>query len=157
LKIHRREQIQRSLRSLAESYSATMHLMEETLSLLCDELALDPVTYFRTRPVPATGDASTGKLKIDPALLTVTCRGKVCFLGNTLPFKFLVLLARRCNTYVAYDDLLAEVWEGDIRSKEAVRSVAKTLRSRLRQAGLRDVADAIDGTVRGHYALKLAL
>ena len=47
--LHRREQIQRSLRSLAESYAATIELMQQTFGLLCEELALDPVTYLHTR------------------------------------------------------------------------------------------------------------
>jgi hypothetical protein len=47
----RREQIRRSLSSLAESYAATMELMERTLSLLCEELALDPWTYVRIESI----------------------------------------------------------------------------------------------------------
>jgi hypothetical protein len=45
----RRDQIRRSLSSLADSYAATMELMEQTLSLLCEELALDPWAYYQTR------------------------------------------------------------------------------------------------------------
>jgi DNA-binding winged helix-turn-helix (wHTH) protein len=86
--------------------------------------------------------------------LSVTFQGKDCFLGNTLPFKFLSHLARRPNAYVSYEDLLADVWRG-VRSDSAVRSVVKALRARLRRAGLDGLADAIDGTVAGHYALKL--
>ena len=37
-------------------------------------------------------------------------------------------------------------------SHEAIRSVVKTLRSRLRQAGMKNLADAIDGSVPRHYA-----
>jgi DNA-binding response OmpR family regulator len=151
----RREQIQRSLRSLAESYRATMGLMEQTLALLCEELSLDPLTYFQTRSLSEPAQASQPGLLVDPSVLSVTFRGKVCFLGNTLPFKFLRRLAQRPNTYVTYEDLLAEVWQG-VRSDEAVRSVAKTLRNRLRRAGLADLAAAIDGTVPGHYALRLS-
>jgi hypothetical protein len=131
-----------------------MELLEQTLAMLCEELSLDPAAYFqaRSRPQPPPGGPS-GFL-IDPGLLSVSFRGKVCFLGNTLPFKFLCRLAQRPNTYVTYEALLSEVWEG-VRSDEAVRSVAKTLRNRLRRAGLPDLAEAIDGTVPGHYALKL--
>jgi hypothetical protein len=154
METRRRDQIQRSLRSLAESYRATMELMEQTLALLCEELSLGPLTYFQARPGLRPDPAAEPGLRIDPALLSVHFRGKACFLGNTLPFKFLCRLARRPNTYVTYEDLLSEVWEG-VRSDDAVRSVAKTLRGRLRRAGLADLAGAIDGSVPGHYALRL--
>jgi hypothetical protein len=45
----RREQIQRSLRSLADCCAATLETMEQTLALLGDDPTLDPLTYFRTR------------------------------------------------------------------------------------------------------------
>lgn len=154
METRRRDQIQHSVRTLAESYRATMELMEQTLGMLCEELALDPVTYFQALPGPRSAPAEPAGFMIDPGVLSVHFRGKVCFLGNTLPFKFLCRLAQRPNTYVSYEALLSEVWEG-VRSDDAVRSVAKTLRNRLRQAGLADLADAIDGTVPGHYALKL--
>lgn len=150
----RRDLIQRSLRGLAESYTATMDLLEQTLSLLCDELALDPLTYFRTRRNLSRPEPGPEHFITDPSFFTATFRGKTCFLGNTLPFKFLGRLARRRNTYVTYEDLLFEVWENR-RSDSAVRSVAKTLRRKLRQAGMSDLAAAIDGTVPGHYALRL--
>ena len=150
----RREQIQHALRTLVDSYRATKGLMEQTLSLLCEELALDPLSYLQTRTMPRGAPTGQQGFMIEPTGLSVTYQGKVCFLGNTLPFKFLCRLARRPNTYVTYEDLLTEVWQG-VRSDEAVRSVAKTLRNRLRQAGLPDLADAIVGTVSGHYALML--
>jgi DNA-binding response OmpR family regulator len=131
-----------------------MDLMEQTLDMLCEELALDPLTYIQARPTSRAGPVGQYDFMIDPGFLSVRHKGRVCFLGNTLPFKFLCRLAQRPNAYVSYEDLLTEVWAG-VRSDDAVRSVAKTLRSRLRQAGLGDLADAIDGTVSGHYALKL--
>jgi hypothetical protein len=93
-------------------------------------------------------------------LIAPCCRstsgGKTCFLGNTRPFRFLARLAQRPNAYIPYEDLLSDVWQG-LLSDSAVRSVAKALRQRLRQAGLGDLADAIDGTVAGHYTLRLRL
>ncbi len=150
----RREQIRRSLTQLADSYRATMEVMEATLALLCEELSLDPLAYLRSRTPPPRGDDPAG-LVIDPGLLTVHFRGRACFLGNTLPFHLLTRLARRPNTYVSYEDLLTEVWDGGLRSDTAVRSVVKTLRQKLRDAGLAELAAAIDGTSRGHYALRL--
>jgi hypothetical protein len=88
------------------------------------------------------------------SLLSVTFRGKTCFLDNTLLFKLLASLSQRPNAYLSYEDLLSNVWEG-VRSDATVRSVVKALRQRLRGAGPGELADAIDGTVAGHYALKV--
>src|SRR5262245_41985949 len=111
----RRDQIARSLCRLTEIYVATMQL-------LCDEFALDPLPYLQGQPLQATR-SSPRSLVVDRSLLSVIFRGKQCFLGNTLPFKFFSLLAQRPNTYFTYDDLLAEVWQGDKRSDGAIRSV----------------------------------
>jgi DNA-binding response OmpR family regulator len=151
----RRKIIQRSLASLAQSNAANMQLLEQTLSLVCEELSLNPWSYFYAHVVPRD-DAQPARadLVIDAARFSVHFRGRNCFLGNTLPFRLLARLAQRPDTYVSHEDLLAEVWEG-VRSEGAVRAVVKTLRQRLRRAGLGELADAIDGTVRGHYALRL--
>ena len=151
---HRREQIQRSLRSLADCCAATLEIMEQTLALLGDELTLDPLTYFRTRVRPHDPAPSPRSLLIDAAQRTVHYRGRTCFLRGRLPFRLLTRLARRPNTFVSHDDLLDDVWEGAVRSDDAVRSAVKALRQKLRQAGLDDLADAIDGTLPGHYALR---
>ncbi len=92
--------------------------------------------------------------RINHSLLSVTHQGKNCFLGNTLPFRVLVRLLRRPNSYVSNETLLEEIWEG-IRSPEAVRSVVKTLRAKLRDAGLEALSKGIDGTVKGHCAILL--
>jgi DNA-binding response OmpR family regulator len=89
-------------------------------------------------------------------MLSVNFEGKACFLGNTYPFKLIACLARRPNTYVTHEVLLSEVWEG-IRCNATVRSAVKVLRKKLRQAGMAALADAIDGSTSGHYALKLKL
>lgn len=155
METRRRTQIQQSLRSLADSYKVTMELMEKTFDLLCEELELDPLTYFRTRGVPAPVQTGKHVFAVDSTVLSVTYRGKVCFLGDTLCFKLITYLARRPNAYFTYATLLADVWDGAVRTDDAVRSVVKILRTKLRQAGLADLANAIDGTVRRHYALKL--
>lgn len=151
---HRLEQLRRSLRTLVDNYRATIDLMEGTLALLSDALTLDPLTYFQTRTSPQAAAPVPQPRLVDPATFAVNFRGKVCFLGNGLPFKFLTRLAQRPNAYVAYEDLLAEVWDRNV-SDAAIRSVVKVLRQKLRRAGLADFADAIDGTASGYYALKL--
>jgi DNA-binding response OmpR family regulator len=155
LDTRRREQIQRSLRSLADCYAATLETMEQNLTLLGDELTLDPLTYFRTRVRAQGPSPGPQPLRIDPNRRTVYFRGRTRFLGGRLPFRLLGRLARRPNTFVSHEDLLEDVWDGAVRSDDAVRSAVKALRQRLRPAGLGDLADAIDGTVPGHYALRL--
>ena len=97
---------------------------------------------------------SDGRPVVDRTTFTVHWGGKTCFLGNTLPFKFMERLARRPNQLVPCDQLLDEVWQC-CRSREAMRSVVKVLRQKLGQAGMKDLAGAIDGTTVGHYGLML--
>src|SRR5260370_15742655 len=154
METHRREQIQRSLRSLAKSHAAQMALLEEMLDLVGEEYSLDPSSYFQRTPLSRSLQGNKLSLLVDRGLFSITLQGKACFLGNTFPFKFLSHLAQRPNRYVSYEDLLTDVWQGT-RSDSAIRSVVKTLRTKLRQSGLADLASAIDGSVFGHYALKL--
>lgn len=147
--------IRQTLKNLAEAQAATVTLMEEALALMTEELALDPITFWKSRGSPFAVLSTTTKTNLfDTEMLTVTFQRKSCFLGNTLPFRFFVRLARRPNTYVTYEDLLEDVWEG-VRTDDAIRSVVKTLRSKLREAKMGALAEAIDGSVPGHYALKL--
>jgi DNA-binding response OmpR family regulator len=154
MKPPRREQIQRALRSLAASYAATMELLERTLPLLSEEFSLDPHSNLRAQAAQRRYLHPSNDYLIDGGLLSVNFGGRTCFLGNTYPFKFIACLAQRPNIYVTHEDLLSEVWDG-IRSHSTVRSVVKVLRKKLRQAGMAPLAEAIDGTVSGHYALKL--
>jgi DNA-binding response OmpR family regulator len=151
----KQERIRQTLRSLAEAQSAAITLIEEALALMTEELALDPITFWKTQRSPAAYSTPTKTVLFDTEMLTITFQGKTCFLGNTMPFRLFVRLARRPNTYVAYEDLLNDVWDG-ARTDEAIRSVVKTLRSKLRQAKMGKLAEAIDGSVPGHYGLRLA-
>ncbi len=91
----------------------------------------------------------------DRDTLSIRWRGKTCCLGNTLAFWFFERLARRPGQLVSNQQLLDEVWDG-IRSKEAIRSVVKVLRQKLREAGMEELAIAVDGSNRDHYGLKLS-
>ena len=93
---------------------------------------------------------------MDQSTFSVRHEGRTCFLGNTLPFRLLARLLRRPNSYVSHQILLDEIWEG-IRSPEAVRSVVKTLRAKLRDSGLETLSNGIDGKTKGHYAILLAV
>jgi DNA-binding response OmpR family regulator len=150
----KQEQIRRTLRSLAEVNAAMIDLMERALTLLNEELALAPIAFWRSR-LPTTGaSVSDRNPTVDHGLLSIRFRGRSCFLGNTLPFQLFARLVSRPNVYLPYQELLTEVWHGR-RSDSAVRGVVKRLREKLRQTGMTELAKAIDGTVPGHYALKL--
>ena len=148
-------QVQTTLRQLAEDHAKTVAAcLTEALRVL----GLGPGlfgSFVNQGSRPAGKSAGAGKAKqglLDPQLLSVVYRGKRCFLGNTLPYRLLERLAGQPNRYVSYETLLDEVWHNQ-RSREAVRSVVKVLRAKLRSAGLGTVAAIIDGNVRGHYAL----
>jgi len=153
---NRRDLIALALRGLAESHAATMTFLEQAMNLLSEEFNIDPLTYLQSRPLPPVTAASTRHLVIDRSMLSVTFRGKSCFLGGSLPFKLLCRLAQKPNAYVTYEELLDDVWTYRV-SDGAVRTVVKNLRSMLRKAGMDELANAIDGSVYGHYALRLVL
>jgi DNA-binding response OmpR family regulator len=150
----KRTLIRRTLRSLEESHAATIELMEQTLALLSEELAIDAVTFWKSRTSGIRGTRGGKSLFIGHDRLQVAFHGRTCVLGNTLPFKLLERLARRPNAFVTHEELLSDVWEG-VRSDATVRTAVKRLRQSLRQQGLVDLAQAIDGTVPGRYRLRI--
>ncbi|WP_425619057.1 hypothetical protein NA78x_002787 [Anatilimnocola sp. NA78] len=142
--------IREALRQLAVAHAAAMQQMEQALALLAEMLLPDAGEPLRgARPPPA-------RFEIDRLLFAIKFGGKCCFLGNTLPFRFIERLAAQPNTFLSYEDLLSEVWESNV-SDSAIRSVTKRLRKALCSRGMREVADAIDGSVAGHYSLKLPI
>lgn len=151
----RLDSFRQSLRALAEAFAAMMHILEGTCELLGREAALDPRDFFDRRGSALTlaGDAANPVL--DRSRLTVAFGGRTCFLGNTISFRLLLRLARRPGTFVPYEELLEDVWGGGVRSDTSVRGAIRTLRRKLRGAGLDALAAAIDGTVSGHYGLTL--
>lgn len=154
----RKNQIAASLRGLITAYTKAMAHLEETLALLCRELELGEIAPF-FEPLVAFREFQddsddTNHPVADKTLLSIRWRGKSCFLGNTLPFLFFERLARRPNQYFSYGQLLDDVWEG-LRASSAIHSVVKVLRRKLAEAGMADLAHAIDGSVYGHYGLRL--
>jgi DNA-binding response OmpR family regulator len=130
-----------------------MQVMERTYALLCEELALDPreCLSHSVAPEPPTDHSHP---VVDRSRFTVSCRGRACCLGNTIPFRFLARLAETPERYVSRQDLIDAVWDG-VCSDDALRSVVKNLRRRLREAGLGELADAVDGSEPDHYRLRL--
>ena len=149
----RRDSIRASLRRLVEAQAVTMEVLERTYSLLSEELALDPLDGLNR---PATTDPPRGLSRpvMDPSRFTVTFHGRTCRLGNTLAFRFLTELAERPGRFVSHQSLFEDVWDGQ-RSTDAVRNVVRHLRKKLRRADLDELADAIDGSEPGHYALRI--
>jgi DNA-binding response OmpR family regulator len=152
----RLKEIAESLRRLAANYTSSIAEFEDTLGVLCRKLELDEITVLRphrsTPAVFAPAETRGSELLVDRTDFTVRWNDRSCYLGNSLPFRLLERLSRRPNQYVSSRQLLDEVWGGP-RSKAAIRSVVKVLRQKLRRAGMRDLAQAIDGRTRDHYAL----
>jgi DNA-binding response OmpR family regulator len=145
-----------SLRQLAEGYAAIIaHYdiahYERTIALLAVQLSRP--AHQPARP-SRVGRSRTAELRVLDETLTVAFREQRCFLGNTIPLKlFRRLLAQR-NQFIRHDDLLRQVWEV-IRAPSTIRSAVKILRRQLREAGMKNVADAIDGRIAGHYGLMI--
>lgn len=91
---------------------------------------------------------------IDTANFSVRWRNRTCILGCTLLFRLMDHLVFHANQYVSYEQLLEVVW-GAERSSAAIRSAVFDLRGRLTGSGMSDLAQAIDGSNAGHYALLL--
>ena len=148
----KRVQIREALRQMAAAHAATIQQMEPAMALLAEALQIDgDVEQYS----PTKESSLAGVVRIHRSLLSVEYQGKHCFLGNTLLFRLIERLATKPNKYLPYEDLLSEVWESN-RSDGAVRSVVRRLRVALRSQGMDEVAEGIDGSVPGHYALKLS-
>jgi DNA-binding response OmpR family regulator len=90
---------------------------------------------------------------MDVTTMTVTWRGRTCRITSTISFGILERLAKRPNHFVSFDRLLREVWHG-CREDETIRSSVRHLKSRLHNAGLGELAQAIHGFGR-RYCLTL--
>lgn len=111
-------------------------------------------------PAMARGDGSgrDGRLpppRVNRSMFCVEWEGRACFLGSTRTFHLLECLARRPNRYVSHAQLLSDVWRGDVKEVETIRSVVRHLRDKLRRAKMHALADAIVGTGQA-YGLVLS-
>jgi DNA-binding response OmpR family regulator len=75
-----------------------------------------------------------------------------CYLGSTKRFYIFSHLLVRANQFVSYANLRHDVWHGDMRSNETIRSAVRELRSKLIRARMRKLAIAIR-TKRCHCGL----
>jgi hypothetical protein len=146
------------LARLADACTTAIATVEERIAPIYEELGVSPLRgtppMTNCQSDPANGDGSPRCPICDRSTFSVNWGGKACRLGNTLPFRLIERLARRPNQFFPYAQLLEEIWEGP-RSREAVRSVVKVLRCKLREAKMADLAAAIDGSSSHHYGLIL--
>ncbi|MBK8270667.1 MAG: helix-turn-helix domain-containing protein [Planctomycetes bacterium] len=91
---------------------------------------------------------------MDHSTLSVLWEGQTCQLGYTVLFKLVDRLSRRPNQFVTFDQLLHDVWNGDSRSPDTIRSAVRNLRQKLTDAGMNRLAAAIQGQA-GRYGLIL--
>jgi len=149
------DQIVERLAQLIEAHSNAQILFGQMISAVCEALELDAASIAAVdgRATGSPPRPSARPLPLaDPHTLAVYWNGRTCFLGKTLAFKLFARLARRPNHFLSHDVLLDEVWECRV-TKEAMRSVVKSLKQKLRNAGMEDLAMAIDGSRRECYGL----
>ncbi len=155
----RTEEISDSLKLLAATCAETARQLEATLATISRVFELEDVCSIaavsaRIRRVDLS--SSLSKPVADRSTFSIIFRGKTCFLGNTLLFRFFETLACRPNRYFSHSELLDEVWGGQ-RAQSSIRNVAKRIRDRLILTGMSEVAKAIDGSTPGHFILRLPI
>jgi DNA-binding response OmpR family regulator len=91
---------------------------------------------------------------VDEPTLTLRWANKRCKLGYNRVFRLAARLARRPNQYIPIEELLTDVWDGDLRSPSTVRSTIRHLKDRLNRKGMNDLAAAIQSE-GGRYGLIL--
>lgn len=129
---------------LAETIMTAAICAEELRAIVRADLDGTPRRPFGTNERPI----------VDQSTLSLSWAGKSCHLGCGILFRLADRLARRPNQYIATDQLLRDVWDGSLRSPDTIRSAVRHLRERLRDAGMRDLAAAIQGH-GGRYGLIL--
>ena len=92
--------------------------------------------------------------RVDHGTLSVVWAGKQCYLGSTVLFRLADRLTRRPNHFATESDLLRDVWDGDKKTPSTIRSSIRYLKLRLQEAGMDDLAAAIQ-CEDGMYALLL--
>ena len=101
-------------------------------------------------------DAAASRAPIaDRITFTVRWKGHRCVLRNTKPFLLLERLLEAPNQYITVSALLDSVWPNQILEDSTVRTTVRNLKQKLRESGLAALADAIDGSNWGHYAVRL--
>lgn len=139
------QSIRENLKLLIARYTTAIAQIEAAVAELSSLLELDAHPSSRPNIQPL----------IDRPSFSVHWRGRSCFLGNTVLFRFVDRLARTPNVFISHVDLMMDIWPGEDRDQATIRGVVKRLRDRLTAANMADLAESIDGTVKGHYKLTL--
>lgn len=92
---------------------------------------------------------------VDHSTLSLSWDGRICHLGYTVLFRLADRLSRRPNQYVTTEQLLHDVWNGDLKSPDTIRSAIRHLRQRLNEAGMGTLAASIQAQ-GGRYGLILS-
>lgn len=95
-----------------------------------------------TRPAAGTDPAAP---TVDPERFAVVFRGVAVELGNGLLFRLASALLRRPGLFAAETTLHEVVWLGSAVTPSAVHAAVSRLRATLRDGGLPDLADALEG------------
>ena len=151
MQTNRQTAIREALATLAATHAAAVAQLEIAIRLLTEELNAD-TNRFASNTMDVF-PRRTNDL-VDPENQAVLWKGKRCFLGNNLLFRFFERLSRSPNQYISYRVLLNDVWGGE-REHSSIRGVAKRLRDRLAIRGMSDLSSRIDGSNPGHYRLIL--
>lgn len=127
--------------------------LRATIRAELDPTEAPPGSALMRRPV-SHGPRPPDRPHVDHSTLTLFWQGRSCQLGYTKLFKLADRLSRRPNQFVTFDQLLRDVWNGDLRSPDTIRSAVRNLRQRLIDAGMGQLAAAIQGRA-GRYGLIL--
>lgn len=129
-------------------------VQSQTPAIRHAERALEILSARRHRRNGAGAHDGLLAALIDESRFTVHCNGATCDLGATVLFRLFRRLVDSAGRFLSIEDLVEDVWGGDHRTGSAVRSAVWKLRSRLREAGMADLAGAI-WAQRQHHGLFL--
>lgn len=151
MQIDRKQTLRETLAALASNHAIVVQQLELAIRLLDEEISnhVDVTVSQTPRLTPRNKNPM-----VDRDTFCVQWRGGVCFLGNTLLFRFFERISRSPNNYISYRALLDDVWRGP-RDDSSIRGVAKRLRDRLAAQGMAELSASVDGTNPGHYGLML--
>ena len=139
--------VRESLRALLATLRRATAEIDETLT----QLGTDGDIPVTGSIVPARRPAI---LQVDRETFAIRSGTKTCHLGHTILFRVMDVLVRHPDQYVSREQLLDLAWQGT-RADSTVRSAIGELRARLVEAGLPEVAAAIEGQNPGHYCLRV--
>ncbi len=152
MQIDRMQVLRETLAALASNHAIVVDQLQLIIRLISEE-TVDEDVQLLSHPL-LTITRRSNEL-IDRDTFCVHWRGGVCYLGNTLLFRFFERISRSPNKYVSYRALLEDVW-GGTRDHSSIRGVAKRLRDRLASHGMAELSASVDGTNPGYYGLILS-